>query len=87
MDYESEAETLSSCGPLAHLTPVDGLIRLRILLDRTSIEVYGNDGRVYIPHVVFPNDDVHSLRATCGRGEVKANYLRVHESKSIWRED
>ena len=85
--YDSEAETLSSCGTLAHLTPVDGLIRLRILLDRTSIEVYGNDGRIYIPHVVFPDDGDRSLRATCSRGEVKANYLRVHELKSIWRED
>ena len=85
--YDSEAETLSSCGTRADLTPVDGLIRLRILLDRTSIEVYGNDGRVYIPHVVFPEGDDHSLRATCTRGEVKANYLRVHELKSIWGQD
>ena len=84
--YDSAAETLSSCGTPANLTPVDGLIRLRILVDRTSIEVYGNDGRVYIPHVVFPAGDDHSLRATCRRGEVKANYLRVHELKSIWGE-
>ncbi|NIP50525.1 MAG: hypothetical protein GWN61_20065 [candidate division Zixibacteria bacterium] len=60
------------------------MIRLRILLDRASIEVYCNDGRVYIPHVVFPKENNLSLGATCSKGEVKAEYLRVHELKSSW---
>ena len=82
--YNSGAQTLSSCGKPTRLELMDGVIRLRILLDRTSIEVYGNDGRVYIPSVVFPEENDLSLRATCGKGEVKANYLRVHELKSSW---
>ena len=85
--YDSESQTLSSCGTLAELPPVAGLIRLRILLDRTSVEVYGNDGRVYIPHVIFPGDDDRSVRAICTRGEVKINYLRVHELMSAWGKD
>ncbi len=84
--YDSESQTLSSCGTPAELPPVDGLIRLRILLDITSIEVYGNAGRVYIPHVIFPEDNDRSLIATCSRGNIKANYLRVHELKSAWGE-
>jgi fructan beta-fructosidase len=85
--YDSDTEMLT-CGmdrPVGtSLKPVDGLIRLRILLDRTSVEVYGNDGRVYIPLVAFPQPDNLSLSATCSQGKVKANYLRVHELKSIW---
>jgi len=82
--YNSGTQTLSCSGFKSKLKPADGAIRLRILLDRTSIEVYVNDGRVYIPVVVFPEEDNYSLRATCREGEVKANYLRVHELKSSW---
>jgi fructan beta-fructosidase len=85
--YNSRTQTLSCGGRRTKLKPVDGVIRLRILLDRTSIEVYGNDGRVYIPKVVLPEENNLSLRATCGKGKVKANYLRVHELKSSWEQD
>jgi len=85
--YDADSQILS-CGEhtkvRTKLTPVDGLIRLRVLLDRTSIEVYGNDGRVYIPLCVFPKEDNLSLGATCSKGEVKANYIRVYELKSAW---
>ena len=84
--YDSESQTLSSCGVPTALKPVHGMIRLRILLDRTSIEVYVNDGRVYIPRVVFPKESNLSLRATCGKGRVKVHYLRVHESRSSWEQ-
>lgn len=83
--YDSEAATLSSCGQATRLEPVGGVVRLRILLDRTSVEVYGNDGCVYIPHVVFPSADNHSISATCSGGQVKANYIRVHEMASSWK--
>ncbi|MCP4676198.1 MAG: hypothetical protein GY854_11960, partial [Deltaproteobacteria bacterium] len=56
----------------------------RMLLDRTSIEVFGNDGRVYIPLCILPRDDNRALSASCGNGEVKASFLRVHELKSAW---
>ena len=83
--YNSRTQTLSCGGLRSKLQPVDSVIRIRIMLDRTSIEVYGNDGRVYIPSVVFPEENNLSLRATCGKGEVKVNYLRVHELKSSWK--
>ena len=84
--YSSNTQTLS-CGSLrSKLPPIDSVIRLRILLDRTSIEVYGNDGRVYIPSVVFPGVNNLSLKATCVQGEVKASFLRVHELKSSWEQ-
>jgi sucrose-6-phosphate hydrolase SacC (GH32 family) len=82
--YDSETQTLSCGGLSSRLNPVDGVIRLRILLDRTSIEVYGNDGRVYIPLIVLPEENDFSIRATCDKGEVRADYLRVHELKSTW---
>ncbi|MHC4426491.1 MAG: GH32 C-terminal domain-containing protein [Planctomycetota bacterium] len=39
-----------SCGEAeAKLKPADGKVRLRILADRTSLEIFANDGRVYMP--------------------------------------
>ena len=82
--YDSDAETLTSCGTATHLRPMDGVVRLRILLDRTSIEVYANDGRVYIPRVVFPDHANRSLAMSCRRGTTTARFIRVHELKSSW---
>ena len=66
--YDADAETLSSCGTATHLRAMDGVVRLRVLLDRTSIEVYANDGRVYIPRVVFPDHDNRSHRHDLQQG-------------------
>jgi fructan beta-fructosidase len=84
--YDADTRTLSCGNARTKLEPVDGVIRMRILLDRASIEVVGNDGRVYLPLVVFSAERDRSLIATCGTGEVRANCLRVHELKSSWEE-
>ncbi|NQU19950.1 MAG: glycoside hydrolase family 32 protein [Candidatus Nealsonbacteria bacterium] len=83
--YDAQAQTLSSGGIRTPLKPDAGVIHLRMLLDRTSIEVFGNHGRVYLPLCIIPKDDDRSLSATCGNGEVKASLLRVHELKSAWK--
>ena len=82
--YHAQSQTLSCGGVRTQLRPEKGIMHLRILLDRTSIEVFGNNGRVYIPRCIIPNDDNRSLSTSCGKGKVKARYLRVHELKSIW---
>ena len=82
--YDSKTQTLSVDNVKAKLEPAGGVIRLRILLDRASIEVYGNDGCVYVPLSVNPAETNITLTATAGRGEVKAHYVRVHELKSVW---
>ena len=63
---------------------MDGVVRLRVLLDRTSIEVYANDGRVYIPRVVFPEHANRSIAMSCRGGTTTARFIRVHELKSSW---
>jgi len=39
------------------LKQVDGKIHLELLVDRTSIEIFGNDGRVYMPIGVILADN------------------------------
>jgi len=84
VSYDCDARTML-CGDVrTTLEPVDGAISLRILLDRASVEVYGNNGRIYIPQVFFPAEQDLSLKAACGRGEVRVRHLRLHELKSSW---
>lgn len=82
--YNAETRTLS-CGKVkTPLKPEKGAVHLRILLDRTSIEVFGNNGRVYIPLCIVPEDANRSLSASCGQGEANARFLRACELKSAW---
>ena len=47
--YDVTKQELSCQGKTAPLKPVDGTIQLEILVDRTSVEIFGNRGRVYMP--------------------------------------
>ena len=85
--YDAATETLTVCRAPFPLAPIDGTVRLRILLDRTSVEAYGNDGAVYVPYVDFPAEDNLSLSATCDVGEANVSTLRIHELKSSWQRD
>ena len=74
-----------SCGrSKAELKPVDGNIRLRILVDRVSIEIFANDGRVYMPIRAIPEPDERGLEVFTKGGSTKINSLKVHELKSVW---
>ena len=64
----------------------DGTLTLDILVDRTSLEVFANEGQIYIPHgrqklYEATNDGIKIF--TKG-GKVKVTSLSVTELKSIW---
>ena len=82
--YDAKAQQLACHGAKAPLKPVDGKIRLRILVDRTTLEVFANDGRVYMPVSVFPPGDNRSLEVFSKGGETRATTLEVHELRSAW---
>jgi sucrose-6-phosphate hydrolase SacC (GH32 family) len=83
--YNVKKSQLSGGRSRAALNPVDGKIRLRILVDRVSIEVFANDGRVYMPVRAYPEGDERELEVFTEGGNVKISSLTVHELKSIWR--
>jgi fructan beta-fructosidase len=63
----------------AALQPVDGKIRLHLLVDRDQLDVFGNDGAVYQSYNVRPTE----LRLSAeGRAVVD---LTIHQLASIWR--
>lgn len=72
---ESGATAFSEHFPVITTAPVKGnpLTELRIFVDNSSIELFGDDGRVVMTNIVFPSEPYNSLSVKCGkRSKVKA---------------
>ena len=67
----------------APLAPVGGKIKLRILVDRTTIEVYGNDGEIVITSCFMPKEEDKTYSLT-SKGEISIVKAEVHSLKSAW---
>lgn len=82
--YDGTKRELSCKGVKAPLKPIAGRVRLRVFLDRGSIEAFGNDGRVAMSVASIPDDGNRSLRALSHGGNTEVRSLVVHELKSAW---
>ena len=60
--YDVAKQQLSCLDKTAPLSPEDGQVRLEILVDRTSIEIFANEGHVYMPIGVIAADEDRSLQ-------------------------
>ena len=75
----------SSFGPgfagvhTADLAPHNGSIRLRIFLDWSSVEVFGNQGQVVLTDTIFPDKHSQGLELFVRGGELQIAALEVYE--------
>jgi len=83
--YNAEKQELSCQEKKAPLKPVNGKIRLEILVDRTSIEIFGNNGRVYMPIGVILADNPKSLEIFTKGGNTEVESLEVIRLRSAWK--
>lgn len=82
--YDVKQQEVHCLDKHARLKPVEGRIRLRLMLDRTSIDIFGNDGRLYMPMgVIVPQDNL-SLEVYAKEGTASINSLDIYELKSAW---
>ncbi len=82
--YDVRQGVLSCQGRTAPLAPQDGEIRLQILVDRASIEVFCNDGQIALPLGVLTVDRPKTVAAFSEGGKTQLRYLEVHELDSAW---
>jgi sucrose-6-phosphate hydrolase SacC (GH32 family) len=82
--YNVDKNELSCGRPKTKLKPIDAKIRLRILVDRVSIEIFANDGRIYMPIRAIPQGDERGLEVFTKGDSIEISSLTVHELKSIW---
>ncbi len=82
--YDAAKQQLTCLDKSAPLTPIDGKIRLEVLVDRMSIEIFANNGRVYMPLGVNLTQKPDSLQWNCTGGNSMIEKLDVYTLKSIW---
>lgn len=63
---------------------VDGKVKLRVLVDRTSIEVFANDGLASISNCYLSNDNAKGAELFAEQGVAKVILLRAWKLKSVW---
>ena len=78
---EQQLTFLERSGPLA---PKDGKIRLQILVDRISIEAFGNDGELSMTSYFVPDLENADIGVYAEGGAATLVSLKVHELKSSW---
>lgn len=68
------------------IEPQKGLVHLRILVDRTSIEVYCNRGVITGANSILPIENGPPPRLYINGGDAIIKTLKVRELNSIWRQ-
>lgn len=63
----------------------DGRLVLRVLLDRASVELFGNGGAVTHSKVFFPDPADLAVTLTVSGGPARIHRLEARELRSIWR--
>lgn len=84
ISYDVSSERLSCQGQTSPLALQNGTLGLEILVDRMSIEIYANGGRLYMPIGVDLTDKPDTLGLFTRHGETRVHTLNVYSLKSIW---
>lgn len=80
--YDAKKQQLLCNGRSAPLAMVDGKIRLQLLVDRASVEVFGNDGRVALSVGAAPTGQ--AVEVTARGGAVAVRVFKMTSLKSAW---
>jgi sucrose-6-phosphate hydrolase SacC (GH32 family) len=90
--YDVSAKRISIEGGMARMTPsagtvlelTDVILRLRILADRTTVEVFADGGAASIFLGVIPQDDNYSLMVAAKGGSARIVSMDYWRLESIW---
>jgi fructan beta-fructosidase len=64
--------------------PVTKTVTLRMFVDRSSVEVFGNDGEQSITDLLFADPNSLGLQAYAANGNVTLNKLQVYKMNNTW---
>ncbi|MBC8405948.1 MAG: glycoside hydrolase family 32 protein [Planctomycetes bacterium] len=80
ISYDAVAQKLGA----ADLNPVDGVIEIRVIMDRPMLEIIGNQGRVYLTQPRNKRGQVKQISAFADGAGAELIQLEIHRLKSIW---
>lgn len=82
--YDSAKRTITCKDVTAPLDLRGKKLSLRVLVDRGSVEVFANGGRVAMSVAAVPGEKSHKLELFATGGDVTVHELRVYRMKSAW---
>ncbi len=85
VSYDVATQTLTCQGMHAALPADDGRIHLRLLVDRASIEIFGNHGYVYMPMKARFDDKNKTLALSAKDGAAHIQTIALRELNSAWK--
>lgn len=83
--WDPAARTLSCLGAKAEISPEYRRLKLRVLVDRTSMEIFACDGRYVMSFCFTPEPSNKNLSLIAQDGEAKIKSLKVWPLRSIWK--
>ncbi len=82
--YDVARQELTAEKSKARIPLEAGRLRLHVLADRRSLEIFGDGGVVYMPLKIAPPTDDTTLELFARGGTATVRALEVRELKSIW---
>ena len=82
--YDAGTKTLSCSGKSVPLEPVNGRIKLQLLIDRTSLEIFGNDGVLSMSFCFVPPTNDAQLGVCAEGAPARIVSLDVFDMQSMW---
>lgn len=85
VSYSARDGKLRCLGREAPLKPERGRIKIRALVDRTSLEAFGNGGRVSLTSCFLPKQRDRGIEVFANGGRARLVNLTAHPLRSAWR--
>ncbi len=82
--YDFATAQLSCSGQSAPLALIDGRVKLDIIVDRMSLEIFGADGQVYMPVKTNLTAVPDTLKLDSVGGDTQVVELTVNRLSSVW---
>jgi len=83
--YNVKEEQLIFGENKAHLKAENGRINLRCIVDKTSLEIFANDGRIYMSCLFRPEEKYKTIAVFSRAGSAKAASVKTRKLESIWK--
>jgi fructan beta-fructosidase len=84
IQYDVKKQTLSCMGSAAPVKTTGGRLTLEVLVDRTSIEIFADEGRVNMAYCFLPAADNKNLAIYTKAGNAEVQSLDAWKLRSIW---
>ncbi|MBC8571184.1 cadherin-like beta sandwich domain-containing protein [Zongyangia hominis] len=86
VDKSKGGKATSGICPMAMTPMADGKVKMRILVDTSVIEAFGNDGEAAVSTLFFPDASSDGMEFYVKGGDVTVDSLHIYAMTSAWKE-